>query len=103
MKRRQCARPNWPAGPDLGRRRVTLGLGALALAPVAWSVPAAGQRQAESEGGGLRGTQREGTIAPIPIAVHEFFGEDPRFASEVMSVVAGDLERSGLFRPLDPA
>ncbi len=92
-------------GPDLGRRRITLGLGGLALSPLAalgWSAPVAAQRQAELEGG-LRGTQREGTIAPIPIAIHEFFGEDLRFASEVMGVVASDLERSGLFRPLDPA
>jgi TolB protein len=105
MKRRQHTRSDPQGRPDFGRRRATLGLGALALSPLAalgWSAPAAAQRQAESEGG-LRGTQREGTIAPIPIAIHGFFGEDLRFASEVMGVVAGDLERSGLFRPLDPA
>jgi TolB protein len=80
-------------------------LGAIALAPLAalaWGMPAAAQRAAESEGG-LRGTQREGTIAPIPIAVPEFLGDDPQFALEVADVVAADLERSGLFQPLDRA
>ena len=80
-------------------------LGAIALAPLAalvWGAPAAAQRSAGSEGG-LRGTQREGTIAPIPIAVPEFLGEDPQFALEVSDVVAADLERSGLFQPLDRA
>jgi TolB protein len=51
----------------------------------------------------LKGTQREGTIAPIPVAIPEFFGEDRRFAAEVTGVISADLERSGLFRPLDPA
>ena len=52
-------------------------------------------------GGGLRGTQSQGTIAPIPIAIPEFAGEDPQLAAEISNVVAGDLERSGLFRPLN--
>ncbi len=52
---------------------------------------------------GLRGTQREGTIAPIPIAIPEFMGEDRRFSAEMTGVVSADLERSGLFKPLDPA
>ena len=52
---------------------------------------------------GLRGTQRSGTIAPIPIAIPQFLGDDPRFVAEVTAVVSADLERSGLFTPLDPA
>jgi TolB protein len=87
---------------DIDRRRV---LGALVGAPLAvlpWSSPAAAQRSAESESG-LRGTQREGTIAPIPIAVPEFLGEDPQFAVDVSDVVSANLERSGLFQPLDRA
>src|SRR6185295_4893243 len=32
-----------------------------------------------------------------------FLGEDQRFASEITSVITADLERSGLFQPLDPA
>ncbi len=86
-------------GPDLGRRRVALGLGAVALAPLVTlaRVPIAVAQD------GLRGTQREGTIAPIPIAIPEFLGEERRFSSEVTGVISADLERSGLFRPLDPA
>src|SRR5690606_7539582 len=54
-------------------------------------------------GGGLRGTQRQGTVAPIPIAIPVFVGDDPRLAADVAHVVMADLERSGLFRPLDQA
>jgi TolB protein len=43
----------------------------------------------------------QGTLQPIPIAVPEFLGEDRQFALEVSDVVAADLERSGLFAPLD--
>jgi TolB protein len=45
----------------------------------------------------------QGSLKPIPIAVPEFLGDDPRFALEVSDVVAADLERSGLFQPLDRA
>jgi len=51
----------------------------------------------------LRGTQSQGTIAPIPIAVPQFLGEDPKLAGDVANVIAADLERSGLFQPLDRA
>jgi TolB protein len=45
----------------------------------------------------------QGTLKPIPIAVPEFLGEDAQFGREVSDVVAADLERSGLFEPLDRA
>jgi TolB protein len=51
----------------------------------------------------LKGTQTEGTIAPIPIAVPSFLGDDPQLAGGISDVVQADLERSGLFRPLDRA
>jgi len=51
----------------------------------------------------LKGTQTEGTIAPIPIAVPLFVGDDPQLAANVSDVLQADLERSGLFRPLDRA
>jgi TolB protein len=105
MKSRRRTHPNRSEGPDLGRRRTALGLGAVVLSPLAALVahaPAAAQRTAEP-GGVLRGTQREGTIAPIPIAIPQFLGEDDRFVAEVTGVITADLERSGLFRPLDPA
>jgi TolB protein len=93
-------------GISISRRAATLGLGGLALAPLAAAWPASVSAQLRGGGGdsdGLRGTQREGTIAPIPIAIPEFIGEDQRFASEITHVITADLERSGLFQPLDPA
>jgi TolB protein len=51
----------------------------------------------------LKGTQTEGTIAPIPIAIPLFVGDDPQLAGNVSDVLQADLERSGLFRPLDRA
>ena len=51
----------------------------------------------------LQGTQTQGTIAPIPIAVPLFLGDDPQLATDVANVVQADLERSGLFQPLDRA
>jgi TolB protein len=49
----------------------------------------------------LRGTQREGTIAPIPIAIPEFVGGDAKLSADISNIVAADLGRSGLFEPLD--
>jgi TolB protein len=51
----------------------------------------------------LKGTQTEGTIAPIPIAIPVFLGDDQQLAANVSDVMQADLERSGLFRPLDRA
>lgn len=58
---------------------------------------------AGAPGGGLRGTQRQGTVAPIPIAIPIFLGEDAKLSNDIALVVASDLERSGLFKPIDPA
>jgi len=47
---------------------------------------------------------REGFVKPLPIAVTDFYGEvaeETRLGSDIASVVAADLERSGLFRPVD--
>lgn len=68
--------------------------------------PGVGPGGGGGEGGfsseGLRGTQRQGTVAPIPIAIPAFSGDDPKLAQEVAQVLMADLERSGLFQPLDP-
>lgn len=56
------------------------------------SLPAAAQ---------LQGTQTQGTIAPIPIAVPLFLGDEPQLAGDISNVVQADLERSGLFQPLE--
>src|SRR5476651_1238352 len=42
----------------------------------------------------------QGNAKPLPIAVPDFVG-DPQVGANVAGVVRADLERSGLFRPLD--
>ena len=85
-------------GLALDRRQAVKAFAALAAMPLAGLMPIRAVAQ-----DGLRGTQREGTIAPIPIAIPEFLGEERRFSGEATAVISADLERSGLFRPLDPA
>jgi TolB protein len=46
----------------------------------------------------------EGVVEPLPIAIPEFYGATPGAAArgrELADVVSADLERSGLFRPID--
>ena len=48
----------------------------------------------------------QGNIDPVPIAVPDFLGSDPATRSigeDIARVIRADLERSGLFRALDPA
>lgn len=51
----------------------------------------------------LQGTQTEGTIAPIPIAIPLFVGDDPQLGADVADVIQADLHNSGLFRAIDRA
>jgi TolB protein len=54
----------------------------------------------------VKGTVTEGNINPLRIAVPVFGAansQDAQLASGVAGVVSADLERSGLFAPLDPA
>ncbi len=44
---------------------------------------------------------RRGQIRAIPIAIAEFSG--PGLGAETSQIIAADLERSGLFKPIDPA
>jgi TolB protein len=43
-----------------------------------------------------------GKIEPMPIAIPGFAGSDAQVARDMSQVLSADLERSGLFRPLDP-
>jgi TolB protein len=46
-----------------------------------------------------------GHLQPLPIAITDFHGQGPReqeTGRDIASVVSDDLQRSGLFRPLDP-
>jgi TolB protein len=78
--------------PLLSRRAVFGGFAAAALAP---AVPAAAQ---------VRIDITRGRVDPVPTAIAPFFGEGPDAATgaEVSKVVAANLDRSGLFRPIDP-
>ncbi len=52
----------------------------------------------------LRVDITRGKAEPLPIAVTDFFGsrvEEGRYGADIARVVATDLERSGLFKPID--
>jgi TolB protein len=54
----------------------------------------------------LRVDINRGTVEPIPIAIPEFVGSTPeaaRVGRDIIKVVSNNLQRSGLFRILDPA
>ena len=60
---------------------------------------AAGAARAE-----LRIDITQGTVQPLPIAVVDFYGQQPndaQYGSNIVNVVSADLERSGLFKPID--
>jgi TolB protein len=77
--------------PRFPLTRRTFFAGGLALA----AVPAAAQ---------VRIDITRGRVDPVPTAVSPFFGEGPDEATgaEMGKVIAANLERSGLFRPIDP-
>ena len=53
----------------------------------------------------LQVDMKQGKIEPLPVAVVDFFGTGPdaeRLGRDVARVIAADLERSGLFRLIDP-
>ena len=48
----------------------------------------------------------QGNLRPIPIAIPQFLGggtETAQLAANIADIVAADLERSGLFKPIDRA
>ena len=54
---------------------------------------------------GLRIDITQGTMKPMPIAITDLFGSnqnDQTVGANVSRVVSADLERSGLFKPIDP-
>src|SRR5947199_2294022 len=84
----------------LSRRRLFAGAAGLSLAAVA--------------GGGLwsrvraapRITITEGNMQPMPIALPDFVGgalPDPAMARGVTQIITSNLQRSGLFAPIDQA
>ncbi len=78
--------------------RTTLALFA-ALGLTLASVLAPAQANAE-----LKIDITRGVVEPLPIAVTDFFGDgsgERKFGANIAGVIAADLERSGLFRPID--
>jgi len=74
-------------------RRLLLSVGLLAAA--LWGAPAHAQLVVDVT---------RGFVEPLPIAVTDFYAGAPQEATtgkDIAAVVAGDLERSGLFRPID--
>ena len=52
----------------------------------------------------LRVDITRGTVEPMPIAIPEFFGKTPQEINtgrKMANLISADLERSGLFRPID--
>jgi TolB protein len=76
----------------LQRRTLIASFGAAALAAGLAS------RAAHAE---IEVNVNRGDVQPLPIAIPAFGGGGP--GAEIASVIAANLQRSGLFRPLDPA
>ena len=48
----------------------------------------------------------QGNVQPVPIAIPDFIGvatQDPALGRNVSQIIASNLQRSGLFAPIDPA
>jgi TolB protein len=72
----------------------------LLVAALAFACLGIGRASAE-----LRIDITRGQIQPMPIAVTDFFGQaadDAQTGRDITNVVSADLERSGLFKPIDP-
>jgi TolB protein len=80
----------------INRRRLLVGAGAGALAAIA-ARPAAAVVSIDIT---------QGNIQPMPIALPDFLGGEPSetdTAHNVTGVITNDLQRSGLFAPINPA
>ena len=95
------SRPTGPLVPSRrGRiaRRVAVWLAAALLSPLL-ALAAGGPARAQ-----LNVDINKGFVEPLPVALPGLYGEVPeetKLGDDIMSVVAADLERSGLFRPVD--
>ena len=79
------------------RRVLALSAGAAASAMLTGLWPALAQTRLDVT---------QGNVAPLPIAIPEFLGGAPgdtEVARGITQVITGNLRRSGLFAPIDPA
>ncbi len=77
-------------------RRKIWAAGAIALGAAVCAGPAAAELTIDID---------RGSVKPLKIAITEFHGEnegESQYARDIARVASDDLERSGLFRPLDP-
>src|SRR5262245_4235187 len=84
--------------PIIRRRVLALGTGAAATALTGLAPRRAGAV--------LRLDITQGNLQPMPIALPDFVGaglSDPGMARGVTQIIAANLQRSGLFAPIDPA
>jgi len=94
------SRPQWLMGAALALAGLAAATaGAPAFAQGSRPSPAAETRSS----GPLEVDINQGTLRPIPIAIADFVGDDPKLAADISGVISADLERSGLFQPLDRA
>ena len=61
-----------------------------------------GNATAQQRGPADLGRFDTANVRPRPIAVVEFLGDDLKFGAEVAAIVAADLDRCGLFKPIPP-
>ncbi len=81
--------------PRLAPALLAAAVMAFAAAVVAPAGPAQAQLQVDIT---------RGFVEPLPIAIADFFGEIPeeqKLGNDIAAVVSANLERSGLFRPVD--
>ncbi len=91
---RDAQRPANDDGFAVSRRQLLTVAGGGLAASLGGAWPALAQ---------TRVTVDEANLKPRPIAVPVFIGSDVRLNTAIADIIAADLERSGLFRPLDRA
>src|SRR6476646_9452610 len=92
-------RVSLPSRHALSRRQlITVGAGA----SVAWLAGLSPRRA----GAVLKLDGTQGTTRPVPMAIPDFVGvglQDPAGGRNVSQIITSNLQRSGLFAPIDPA
>src|SRR5690606_18918627 len=73
--------------------KALLAAASLALATAAATLPARAVLEIDVN---------QGVVEPLPVAITDFISAD-KMGADIAAVVAADLRRSGLFRPLDKA
>jgi TolB protein len=78
----------------------------MAAALMCWAAPAYAQQPAQQPTGRVQVDINQGHLNPMPIAVTDFIGGSgpaQQVGRDVAGVIRANLDRSGLFRPIEPA